>query len=393
MGAYIFWKSSKKNYQTRVKEELEKIQRHFLDKIIVENGVSSTFENFTSKYENILSSRKRRKVFYCKNNRQLGYLLPILKEEKSQSIILTFEELNEKLLFNFNIEIIEIDLIDEEFAITKSFLEQNFYTFFLNLNTFYILIKLLEPTSFVLLEGCHYEEEIIASICKKYHVNTYCIQQGWPCVMHTRFKNMTYDYYLTWGEGFNYLWKKWNPIPHFVTLGYLYKSTDLRKNSVKKDAITFFFQAPIFIISDNCFSKMVEFAFFCAEVFPHKPILIREHPEYTILNRFPKKMFDKYANIEFVTHENLGLIFEKTEIGVSIFSSTIMEGLVYDVIPFIFNLTSMPSYNPNLEKIGGGIEVRTIEEAKRIIISISEKQKIELKNKMSYLKQRYFHIE
>lgn len=138
---------------------------------------------------------------------------------------------------------------------------------------------------------------------------------------------------------------------------------------------------------------MVEFAFFCAEVFPHKPILIREHPEYTILNRFPKKMFDKYANIEFVTHENLGLIFEKTEIGVSIFSSTIMEGLVYDVIPFIFNLTSMPSYNPNLEKIGGGIEVRTIEEAKRIIISISEKQKIELKNKMSYLKQRYFHIE
>lgn len=393
MGAYIFWRSSKKKHQTEVEEGLEKIQKHFLDKIIVENARSDAFENFTSKYENILSNRKGKKIFYCKNNRQFEYLFPILKKEKRESIILTFEELNEKLLFNTNIEIIEIDLIDEELAITKSYLQQNFHTFFLHLNTFYIFIKLLEPTSFMLLEGCHYEEEIISSICKKYAISTYCLQQGWPCVMHTRFKNMTYDYYLTWGEGFNSLWKKWNPIPHFVTLGYLYKSINLQKNAVKKEAITFFFQAPMFIISENCFSKMIEFVFFCAEAFPHKPILIREHPEYAILNRFPKKMLDKYTNIEFVTYEKLELIFEKTEIGVSIFSSTIMECLVYDVIPFIFNLTSMPFYNPNLEKAGGGIEVRTLEDAKRRIISISEKQKKELKNKMNYLKQKYFYIK
>lgn len=367
---------------------LKQIEEKFISKIIVSDRNSFLIEKFKSKLENVLIDRREKKIFYSKNNRQLRYLLPILEKENEPSIVLSMEELDVNL-DNPNVEIIEFNLIDTEFSISETFLEKNFFIFFLHLNTFYILIKILRPKLFFLLEGCHYEEEIISSICKKFEIKTYCIQQGWPSLMHTRFKNMTYDYFLTWGDGFNELWKKDNPIPSFKSLGYLYKSTNFEDEKIEKQAITFFFQAPIFTISMDCFNGMIDFVIFCAKAFPNRPILIREHPEFPIFEYYSNN-FKNYKNIIFVTEDNLESIFLKTEIGISIFSSTLVEGLIYNVIPFIFNLTSSPSYYPNLDEMGVGVEVKSMEEAKERITSLSEDSKKILIENIHHFKQKYF---
>ena len=75
---------------------------------------------------------------------------------------------------------------------------------------------------------------------------------------------------------------------------------------------------------------------------------------------------------------NLSEVMSISKISVSFFSSTLYEALLYDVVPFSFNLTGLPRLNPNLSQMNLGVEVYNLEEA---IVQMNEL----LNNKDSYM--------
>ena len=321
--------------------------------------------NNDNQYKEILQSYQCTLFFYCKNNRQLTYLLPLINGIAENIVILSFEELDEDLIQRNNIQIIEVDLIINEVIICQKYIEEKFPRLFFLFNTFSVILDILRPQKIILLEGCHFDQEILSSVGKAFAIKTICIQQGWPSLTHTRFINMSYDYFFTWGKILTNLWKQHNLYPKYIETGYIYEV--IQKTPIEKTSIAFFFQAPLFIISQDTFNKMIDFAFFCAIQFPERKILIREHPEYCFSKNVKEKI-KSFSNVEIATHIPLAEFFSRAIVGVSVFSSTLIEGMAHYTIPFVFNLTSLPRYYPDIEKKGLGIEVKSCEEAQRRIV-------------------------
>jgi hypothetical protein len=135
----------------------------------------------------------------------------------------------------------------------------------------------------------------------------------------------------------------------------------------------------------------VEFAIFCATSFNNRNIFIREHPEYK-MSENEKKELCQYSNIIMVSGMPLVELFSLTEIGVSVFSSTLIEGMIHETIPFIFNPTSFPQYYPDLDKKHLGIETKSLIEAKDKMIQLinsPDSRELILKNIRSE-KPKYF---
>lgn len=396
----LFFSPHKEDY-SRKRKLSEKEGFEFINKLYdnMMSAIRPTLESSSSIlnsscgfYEKELSDYKNSTIVYCKNNRQLEYLLPVLSQLNDKVVIISFSELDETLISSLDqVFIVETDLILDHILINAPYIQKSFERIFYQLNTLLILIQIISPTQCFLLEGPHFEQEIISSICKEYHIESICIQQGWPGLIHTRFKNMTYDIYYTWGKGFSELWKKYNSIPKFIELGYYGNTCFIKKlECYNKNAITFFFQAPLFTISDDCFENMIKFVFFCVEKFPNRRVLVREHPEYLFTKRLN---ISEYKNIHIVTHTPMEDVFSETEIGVSIFSSTLMECVLYGAIPFIFNLTSNPKYFPDLDSENIGIEVKCYEEAELKMNYLIENNvyREEFKYNIASAKSKYFN--
>jgi hypothetical protein len=61
---------------------------------------------------------------------------------------------------------------------------------------------------------------------------------------------------------------------------------------------------------------------------------------------------------------------------VAIHSTVLLEAIAYKAIPFIFNLTAMPRYSPDIARNGIGVEVKSINEARIEIAKLIESDKI-----------------
>lgn len=341
----------------------------------------------SSQYNEALHPYVGRKIFYCKNHRQLLYFLPILKKIDEQVLVLAKYVVPENFELPDHIMVIEFNLITDEICVESENLAEYFRQVLHQINTFSILFGILAPTCVIVLEGCHEDMEVIAALCKKQHIPSICIQQGWPSILYSKFQNMKYDYYLTWGEQFNILWSKYNPEPVFKEIGYLYKV--MEKSNQK--ALTFFLQAPLFILDRVYFDEILTFITYCAGQFEQRPIYIREHPEYKLTQEVKADILN-YANVRFVSDMPLAELFSQTEISISAFSSTIMEGVIHDVIPFIFNPGSSKGYYPDLQMEGIGIYANSLGNAKIKITELlqGEQAKSELLSNLRKSKPFYF---
>lgn len=349
-------------------------------------GVEVNWTKGKSCYYNALKPLEKRLLFYCKNYRQLVYFLPVLKAIKEPVIVLAKFQLPKNIELGERITVLEFDIVSEEVCIQSDYLEQNFELIFEYTNTFSILLEILKPKAIFVLEGCHEEMEVLAAIAKKQSISSICIQQGWPSVMHTRFREMNYDFYLTWGKAFNELWANYNSKPKFIDVGYMYEVL-----TEKKEVLTFFLQAPVIILNEVYFNEFLEFIAYCASTFSKQIIYVKEHPEYQ-LSEEQKNNFISYKNVSFVNDIPLAKLYAITEISVAAFSSTLMESVVHGIIPFVFDPSSTPSYYPDLEMEGIGISSKSLKEAKFKIKQLLENEVVKhnLKSKLAQVKLDYF---
>jgi len=351
---------------------------------VIKDKISWTKE--TSCYYTALKPLEKRMLFYCKNYRQFIYLLPVLKAIKEPIMILAKFQIPADIDLGSFITMVEFDVVSEEVCIQNEYVEQHFELIFEYANTFSILLDILNPKAIFVLEGCHEDMEILATIAKKQNIPSICIQQGWPAVMHTRFREMNYDFYLTWGKAFNKLWANYNLKPKFIDVGYMYKT-----QNAKREALTFFLQAPVITLDEVYFKEFLAFIAYCASTFSKQTIYVKEHPEYRLSDEQKNKLI-YFKNISFVNEMPLAKLFAITEISIAAFSSTLMESVVHGVIPFVFNPGSTPGYYPDIEKEGFGIYANALENAKIKMKYLLENEVVKrtLQSKLAKVKPNYF---
>ena len=376
----------------------EMVHSFFLNWLLLKYGKApkeiiantNVYNQYLNHYKILLEPYKNKIVYYALHERFLKFMLPILSKLGKEIVVLCENKISDDLGYSDNISLIEFSHLPLS-QNKGDFSQHNFPWVFHMFNTLHLFIELLQPLAILVIEGNHPQFESLALIGKQKSIPVICLQQGWPSILHTGFKDMQYSHFLCWGPRFGELFKPMNPLPHFMVTGYPFKTA--AKNG--KVSIAFFLQAPILLSSPDVHNSILEFALFCAGQFPDRKILIREHPEYPLSNHFVQQAAN-YDNIQLTPQNTHTLfeVFEKSLISVSIFSSTIIESLAHGTIPFIFNPGLMPNYNPNLQAEGLGVEVKSLEDAKSQMIKLigSPSWSDELLNQINAKRKNYFNM-
>lgn len=169
--------------------------------MVVENKKISLNDGRYEAFE-VLKSYVDSVVVLCKNSRQMGYWCPIVSKLTSPVLMLCnyeCEEEEDESELGDHVAIVELSVLHEKF-IQNDYLEKCFPCVFAYANLFTMIMDIVTPSCVMVMEGCHEEAEVLAAIAKSMGVESVCYQQGWPSVMHTRFCNMGYDRFMTWGK-------------------------------------------------------------------------------------------------------------------------------------------------------------------------------------------------
>ena len=318
--------------------------RQFIRNLSVEKyGIDETVETNTS-WCNLLKEERGKIVFYATSPRIVEYLRPVICAMDESFVLLTpydvgyVDELPDcatVVKFSLsNIVIFKNELLARHFPLVYCFA-----------NTIGSYIQALRPRLLVCMDGCQTEYELAALFCKQIDVPSVCIQQGWPSMLHEGFHDMPYTHFLTWGRGFNELWKKRNHDVDFMETGYLYDV----KSGGAHFAITFFMQAPVFLLTADYLDRMYRLVVTVAERYKDRIVLVREHPEYKA-DAVQKEKWAALSNIRNVSNMPLAEVFAQTCVAVSCFSSSIMESVVHGCVPLVFSPATGVRYSPDIEK-------------------------------------------
>ena len=259
------------------------------------------------------------------------------------------------------------------------------------------VLPILQPKCMVLVEGNLAMDEVTNQVCRFLKIPTVCIQHGWSPIIHNGFRNMSYTKMLVWGQGFADLLHPYNSQQNFILTGnHVLKLASQKssfKNKLPQQGISFFLQAPIKLASQDAWQKMLKFLSQTISTFPDYPILIREHPSYP-LSKQEKESLPHVSNVHFVPSQKYTLIevLDASCIAVSIFSSTILESIAANVIPIVFNVTSLPCYIPNIHDLSVGIEVQDINSGITAIQQLLNNKSLleQYIHNMDQFKQYYF---
>ncbi len=370
---YTFNNQLREEFNTRINtgEYLDDIESRFLEHILgrysyIESSQEEQPEENRNYFDSLESNFKpflNKIIYYALHERFLKFALPVLSALPEDVVALCENPIPGDFVCSENIQAIEFSFL-KLYQYQNQFLQTKFPQIFFMFNTLAGLWNVLSPQKLIVIEGNHPQFEILALLGKKDKVPVICLQQGWPGILHTGFRNMQYSHFISWGRQFSEMLEALNPIPSFIDAGYPFNVI----NYEKRNAISFFLQAPLLVSSVNDYNQLLELSFFCAQHFPELCILVREHPEYPLPVQFIETA-KKYKNIRLTPPSAYSIdeIYGQSFISVSIFSSTIIESIAHGVIPFVFNPTSMPHYYPDLHQEELGVEVKSLDEAKEKI--------------------------
>jgi hypothetical protein len=123
--------------------------------------------------------------------------------------------------------------------------------------------------------------------------------------------------------------------------------------------IGFFLQRGSHLISEQMWQGMLEFVSFAATALPGVRVLVRDHPGAP-LNTEDQARLLALPSVRLASPSAvpLGEVLKECDIVVSLFSTTILEGIGAGAVPLVVNVTSMPSYYPDVQGEGAGVEVK-----------------------------------
>lgn len=339
-------------------ERVDAFMKMFNEESSGENQEEKRADMKAHPWYELLSEYKGVLIVYLFNARQLQYLTPLLLELNHPVLLLSEYDIPEETELPEYVTALPIEFSNENTLTDKEF-KLHFPLVFHYANTFDILFQIIQPCGVICLEGCHFQEQLLAVVAESYDIPSYGIQQGWPSMMRTGFRRLPFRYFLTWGEQFSSLWAKYNPFPKFVPTGYMYEIAG--EVNGEKQCVSFFLQSPCFLSDRIYFDAMLELISDSANTFPEVTFLVREHPEYRLEELIVEK-WKELDNVEVVSDCRLQDVYARAKIVVSHFSSSLMEGMLYGCIPLVYDPTANSHYYPDVEKEGLGRISKSAEE-------------------------------
>ncbi len=333
-------------------------------------------------------------VLFCvQNKRIVRYLKPISSKMTAPYAYVTFDKEIAEYLRNENMPFIYLSKFGyplERWSKKKNAL----YKFVITdkYDLLYDSLNRIKPKSVVVAEGNTSHDEIINRICKQCGIQSICIQQGWAFfATHTGFRNMTYGKMLVWGKGFARNLSRHNPDQKFIATGSHIISIKNFKTE-KIFAISLFSQGKTFIINETVSREFISLAEQIIMEYPNVKVILREHPLYPF-TAIEKERFGKIGVIFMSPFKySLDEVFEKSDLTISIFSSTILESIAAGIVPIVFNPNLFPNYFPDINTMGVGIEVKNVKDAistiKKLIKNPEEIKKY--KEPMEKFRKEYF---
>lgn len=239
----------------------------------------------------------------------------------------------------------------------------------------YESLRFLKPRCVVVVEGNAPQNEIANQVCQQLSIPVVCLQHGWSPIVHNGFRNMSYTKMLVWGEGFAELLEPYNPNQKFVVTGsHIINSevvTSRLSHNGGRKAISFFLQSPSGLITKESWDEFLKLVKWVAGEFTEVPILVREHPGYPLASQERADLI-KFPNVRLTPAGDYSLaeVLSASCLAVSTYSSTILESIAAGVLPLIFNTTSLPTFSPDVQAAGAGIEVKNLEAARQVVSRI-----------------------
>ena len=376
-----------------------KIALKFIAKFILRLGIDDTISGIRKSLNRRIQKNAQYDVlFFVLNERFVKYMKPVFDILPVRCAFITHDKKTESFLSREKIPYVKISHFLYNF--TRWSQDDCWTKRFRLLEDYDILhdtIERIHPKSVALVEGNAPIYEVVNQICKKLGIQSVCIQQGWSPIVHNGFRNMTYSKMLVWGEGFARDLAKYNPQQKFVATGnhIIEKITvpKVPKKSNEKIKLGFLPPMQTKILSQKKLDKFMSLVPWATNEFKNAEIRISQHPTISKNERLEK--LSEYDNVTFMsslTH-TLQDIIGDNDIVVSFYSTTILESIAAGALPVIVNLTSMPHYFPDVHAMKAGIELKSVEEAKKILRGlVSNPEKISHFNDgMEEFRRQYFY--
>lgn len=298
-------------------------------------------------------------LVYVFNARQLQALVPLLERMERPVVLLSEYDIPDDTDLPEYVTALSVEFSPWRIFADRDF-EIRFPLFFHYAHAFSILLQLMRPAGIVCLEGCHFQEQLLALEAGSLDIPSYGVQQGWPSPMHTGFRGLPFRYYYTWGKRFSNLWKAHNPVPCFIPAGYMHEVEDCQ-SAKESHCVAVFLQPTVCLNDDDYLEQLLEMTGEAAKRWPEVTFLVCEHPEYRLDERRLRAL-QSLGRVEIVSDTPLGQVYARSRIVVSHSSSSLMEGLLYGCRPLVFGPTWGSRYYPDVEKENLGSIARTQEE-------------------------------
>lgn len=343
----------------------------------------------------------KKKSFLVNNNNEAEYAFIIIHQKFIRYLSPVYNRLADKSVFIICDDIVaSVDLCEKQnfrYMIPEEsgFIHSSSSPELLNLAILYSRYKntynKINPSVLIVPEGNSSIYELFNLIGNKKRTKTICIQQGWSPVFHNGFRKMHYDIFLSWGEEFSNLLKKYNPEQKFMMTGN--HAIDVEKNPNKKNSIVLLDQGVNTIISNDIHDAFINFAIHLSLEYKHMEIIFREHPGKSMKDE-ERYMLEKHG-IKFMNSDKYALseVLSGSFIAISFYSTTLFEAMLYDAIPFAFNLTDLPNLEPDLNQLGMGMEAKSYQDAceKISLLMTDSTISARIKNTIVENKNRFFY--
>ena len=220
----------------------------------------------------------------------------------------------------------------------------------------------LGASCLAVVEGNSPYDEVARAAAGILGVPCACVQQGWSPVPHIGFRGLAFDAMAVWGEGFAELLERHNPRQRFVVTGSPAfdapeTGSDLRERLGGRRAVGFFTGtvSPLLAAED-----VDEFNALIGQVgarLPDAVMVVREHPAHPLTDAARTELAE-LSNVVLTPAPGYPLhdVMSCTDVVVSDYSTTLIEGAALLRPAVVLNQTSMPRYVPDVEEHGIGVE-------------------------------------
>ena len=232
------------------------------------------------------------------------------------------------------------------------------------------LMRAQRPAGVLLSEGNAPVYDIANEAARLLGIPTLCVQQGWSPIVHTGFRDLRFGSMAVWGEWFAAALAPFNPRQRFAVLGN-HQIGLAGPKARRPQSVGFFLQRGSRLISEADWQGMLGLVEYAATSLDGARVLVRDHPNAPLT---PAEL-DRLLAHATVRHAPPGAVslhaaLEECDIVVSIFSTTILEAIGAGAMPLIVNVTSMPTYYPDVAAEGAAIEVKDFAAARAALAGL-----------------------